>query len=640
MAATGGPGQIKGLSDLELDGVIRGSDAARAAEALGDALNSASGPGTLVRAQAQDGNAASVSWEMLNQRHPEWDLAYWQECRALYAGGKRLLADSSLMARLFPRNPYEDRQIYLQRTQRAHYFPYPGTIIDALLAGLSSDPLRISFGQVNPDTGDLEKAPDSEWWGSFVEDVSDEAGDYADDLEPDDDDDDNASGLPMHHFLVEVMRECQITRFTWVRCDLPAAPVDPSAITSKLDEERAGLRSPYLCLVPAENVIDWEYDSDGDELLWLLTLEKTTPRTSIKSKRGKIEHHCYTLWTQTDFTRYEIDVDVSQPPDPQRVIAPTEGPTPHPFGCVPFDRVMLAEGLWAMGKLHSLAREHFNKRCAMSWAEYKALFPILYEFLNTDGQGSDIPEVDDPDRATDQVRGQGYSQLRQGKDRAEYVGPDVAPFKEARETCNDTMREMHRVMYSMALSANMDKQALSRSGDSKQQDQVSTQIVMMALGVLMRRIARVLLALIARGRGEPVPPTIIAGLEHFDTTGVTQAITDAVQVFSGIPINKSKTAYSLFLTDILRKILGDSVTDDQVTAIRDEITETLAAEELMRQSMPDMGNTPATEDAGGGDDEEDEGKDDGEPDDKHDDDGAPRVGRISSRPMRVGNAKR
>lgn len=626
MASVGGPDRIIGRTDLELEGMIAGRDAARAAEALGDARNSVSGAGTLSRAQQQDAGAASITWKFLQQRNPEWDLAHWQECRALYAGGKRLLGDPVLMMRLFPQNPHEAKDVYKTRRDRAHYFPYPGTIIDSLLAGLSSDPLRVSFGTMDADKGELVPAENAEWWASFVEDVTDEAAEYAEHLQPDEDEDDNASGLPMHHFLVEVMREAEITRFTWVRCDLPPAPADPSLITSKLDEEKAGLLSPYLCLVPAECVIDWEYDEVTKELLWVLTLEKSTPRMSIRDLRGKTERHVYTLWTQSDFTKYVVDVDPNNKIHDDHVINPSEGPSPHPFKCVPFERISLSEGMWAMGKLHNLAREHFNKRCAMSWAEYKALFPILYEFLSTEGSGGDIPEVDSPSRATEQTRAQGYSQMRQGKDRAEYVGPAVEPFKEARESCNDTMREMHRVMYSMALSANMDKAALSRSGDSKQQDSLSTQIVMMALGLIMRRMARCLLALVARGRNQPVPPTIVAGLEHFDTTGVTQAIADAVAVFTGLPISKSKTAFSLYLTNTIRKILGDTVTDAQVTEIREEIMETLSAEELMQAALavPEPGNTaPTDDDDGKGGDDEREDDEDRVPE--------PRVGVISSK---------
>ncbi len=618
---------MAGMTDLELEGVTRGTGAADAVGRLQDARAGTRGGGTLGQAIAQTVKGPSIPWEMLQQRHSEWCASYWAECRALYAGGKRLLEDPSLLARLFPKNPFEPPTIYMQRVLRAHYFPYPGTIVDSLLAGLGSDPLRISFGKIDEKTGTLDPVENAEWWADFVEDVSDEA-DTDDRPEPDEDDDDNAAGLPMHHFLIEVLRECEQTRFTWVRVDLPKAP-DMGAITSQLDVERSKATSPYLCLVPAENVIDWEYDDRG-ELLWALTLEKTTPRSSIMVKRGALEHHVYMLWTQTDWVRYEVDVNPKQlPPLEQPVPATDFGQ--HAFGCVPFDRVMLPEGLWAMGKLHSLAREHFNKRCAMSWAEYKALFSILYEFLDDGAPGTDLPVVDSPDRATDQVRAQGFTQLRRKGDDARFVGPDVAPFKESRESCSDTMREMHRVMFSMALSANMDKAALSRSGDSKEQDSLSTQVVLSALGQLMRRVARVLLALVGRGRGERVPPAIVAGLEHFDVSGVASAIADGVSVFSSIPINKSKTAYSLYLGNLLRKILGDTLTDEQVATIRREIDDSMSAEELLIQQLPG-GMTPATEDDGDDEDDADDG-DDGD-DGSDDPPKPPKGGPIRSKPMK------
>lgn len=608
------------LDAIDMEGVARSNAAVGIVGQMQDARAGTRGGGTygLARARAQAAQkiapAPPVPWEMLQCRHGEWLGSYWAECRALYAGGRRLLANPELMKVLFPQNLHEDKSVYDQRVKRAHYYPYAGSIIDSLLAGLGSDPLRVTFGETDPKTGELDPAPDSEWWTKFISDVSDEAEDI------DESSDDIAGGMPMHHFMVEVLRECMQTRFAWVRCDMPKAP-DEDQVTSQLDAEQAN--APYLCLVPAEQVIDWEFKSDGKTLAYVITLEKTTPRASILVKRGKVEHHVYTLWTESDWARYEIDIDPAQPPANAFEVPPTDSGA-HGFECVPFDRVELPEGLWAMGKLHSLAREHFNKRCAMSWAEYKALFSVLYEFLDDNmSGGGDLPTVDDPNRATTQLRSQGYSQLRRANDKAEFIGPDVSSFVQARESCNDAMREMHRVMFSMALSANMDKAALSRSGDSKEQDSVSTAVVLSALGQLARRIVRTLLSLVARGRGEEVPPAIVQGLEHFDTSGVSQAIADAVAVFTGVPIAKSKTAYTLFLTNLLRKILGDSVTDDQVAAIRQELEEAHDADTEMQQMMQEAALTPPTDPAAGGDDD---GENDDEPKPT-----APRVGAISSK---------
>lgn len=621
MAATGGP--FQGLTDLMISRLPRGSEL----DALVGAKQAQIARGaTATRVAVDDASSVAVPWAKLQCRHPVWDLRFWEECRGLYAGGKRLLCNDDLLKRLFLQNAYENGKVYEARKARAHYFPYPGTIIDSLIAGLSSDPLRIAFGKVNQDTGDLEPVDNTEWWQDFVEDVSNEAYSGAVDADEQGDSDDEEGGEPMHHFLVEIVRECMQTQLTWVRCDLPPPPDDATSVDSKLAEERAGVNDPYLCRVPAENVIDWEYDSRGKVLQWVLTLEKSQPRASILQTRGKMIHYHFELWTQTDMACFDVDIDPASPPPDDAVIAASGG-GPHEFGRVPFECVMLPEGLWAMAKMHSLAREHLNKRCAMSWAEYKALFSILYEYLDDETGGSDLPEVGAPDRATSQTRAQGFTQLRRKGDKAEFVGPDVGPFKEARESCNDIMREMHRVMFSMALSANMDKAALSRSGDSKEKDEATTKVLLAALGLIVRRTARRLLALASCGRHEAVPQAQISGLEHFDISGVSNAISDAVALYSGgVPIH-SKTFNTLYLVSLYRKILGDSATDAQIATIREEIEEGISNEEIQAQAMQEQLLKAGTTE----DDPDDENEDDS---DETDDKPPPEPDKPPPRPIR------
>ena len=92
------------------------------------------------------------------------------------------MGDKKVFERLFPSTKFEPTNLYAERKARAFYFPYAGTIIDSLIAGLSSDPLRVAFGKVDPETGVLE--PDeNEWWQDFVEDVTAEAYSGAADAE-------------------------------------------------------------------------------------------------------------------------------------------------------------------------------------------------------------------------------------------------------------------------------------------------------------------------------------------------------------------------------------------------------------------------------------------------------------------------
>lgn len=620
MAIPSGP--VQTMVDVELQDVPRGAALADATRArMLSRYPMASEP----ERPAFDKTAGeyTLTWGDFQCRHPEWRGDYWAECRALYAGGDRLLGDAKVLERLFPRHLHEDGAVYAQRKMRAHYFPYAGTIIDHLLAGLGTDPLTISFVQID-DKGVAKPAqPGADWWEQWVADVTDEAerpADYG--LEDADDADDDEGGCPIHHFLVEALREALQTRTVWVLADLPQP--DPDAVVdSRLAAEQAGMLDPYLCIVPAEQVIDWQCDKRG-RLEWVMMMTCEQIRAAPNQRRNVLLH-TYTVWDSTTWRRYEIQVDPARLPNENTPYQPVDGGE-HGFGRVPFERLVLPEGFYAMGKLHSLAREHFNKRCAMSWAEYKSLFKILYEFLGPEDAGA-LPVASaqmDENRATNQIRGQGYTQIRGKDDRAEYVGPDPETFTAARESCNDAMREMHRVMFSMAMSANMDSAALKRSQGSKQSDQATTEVLLDAFGMLLRKFCRRLLVLAALGRNEAAPKANISGLESFDVIGVDTKITEAVQLFAGVPM-LSALIKELYLTKLYGDLVGD-LTQEQSETVREQIREALTAEELAAAALAGMGTT----DPNGDEPDGDEGK--GGPGDDDGDEPAPAAAKPKGKP--------
>lgn len=624
MAMTGGPPRTQ--IDYELEGVISGPDLSRATEAQRRARAPMAGQPTYPGSPISQVDPATdlanpdliLTWGDFQQRHPEWRGNYWAECRALYAGGDRLLGDKVVLERLFPKHLHEDPTVYNTRKERAHYFPYPGTIIDHLLAGLGTDPLTISFDVVD-DKGKSSTPSGADWWKRWVADVSDEAerpSDYG--LESDDDEDDDEGGCSLHHFLVDVMREALQTQTAWVLGDLPSFDADDTrAITSVLDAERSGLMDPYLCIVPAEQVIDWLADERG-RIQWALIMTCKQVRNHPRQRRGAVLH-TYMLWTDETWTRYEIMVDPRQPPNENTPFPPVDAGR-HGFGRVPLERLQLPEGIYAMGKLHSLAREHFNKRCAMSWAEYKSLFAVLYEFLAPEDKGGGLPIAEsqtDPGRALNQVRGQGYTQVRGFEDKAMYVGPPTDPFVAARDSCSDTMREMHRVMFSMAMSANMDSGALRRSQGSKQSDSATTEVLLDAFGTILLRFARRLVVLAALGRNEAAPAATIGGYEKFDVSGVDSKIAEAVQLFAGVPM-LSPLVKELYLAQLYSDLVG-GMTQEQQETVREQIRGGLAAEEMAALALAGMGAGGTADhaadepDGAAGDDGGDGGEVDDEP---------------------------
>jgi hypothetical protein len=586
--ATTGPFGLQTMTDLELQGLPRGPELSAAVDRLRSARAPMAMPPTQRSHLDLTSSEFTLTWGDFQQRHPEWQGDYWAECRALYAGGSKLLGDKKVLQRLFPSHRHEDQMVYAERCARAHYFPYPGTIIDHLLAGLGTDPLQISFTEIDEKGVAKAKPPGVEWWEQWVADVTDEAerpADYG--LESDDESEsDDEGGCSIHHFIVEALREALQTRTAWVLADLPPADPDVS-IDSRLAAERSGLLDPYLCLIPAEQIVDWQTVRRGKhhDLVWVMMMECEQLRETPRDRR-KLWQHTYTVWDEFTWRRYEFTIDPANPPAENTPYQPVDGGE-HGFGRVPFERLCLPEGLHAMGKLHSLAREHFNKRCAMSWAEYKSLFAVLYEFTGP-GDDPDLPvPASDPHRATNQIRGQGYSQIRSNKDRAEYVGPPAEAFVAARESCNDAMREMHRVMFSMAMSANMDSAAIKRSGDSKATDNATTEVLLDLFGTLSLRFCRRLLVLASLGRQEAVPKAQISGLDKFDVIGVDTKIAEAVQLFAGVPM-LSATVKELYLARLYGDLLGD-ITQEQSEKIREEIRDGISMEELAAQAMAGMG---------------------------------------------------
>lgn len=573
-----------------------------AGQAARDARIAAQTPmGTIPAAEGEARRGLAL--KTLQERNPDHLGTYWDDCEALYRGGHHLLRNDALMARIFPAHNAELPTIYADRKARAVYINYSGKIVDMLVAALEADPLRLVADSDDEDS--VGELPD--WWADWVDEVT-------------------APGAALEHkftlhgFVCEVLRRAQVKRDSWILVDLPR--VDPevaAAVDSILDQERLGLTEPYVCLVDASEVTDWDMDDDGT-LQWVCRHTTSNRRQRPGAGRGAVLH-TWTIWDASGWEVYQLAVDPRQPPTPDTIV-PMIDAGDHPFGVVPWIRFSLPDGLWTMGKLESPAREHFNKRSALSWAEFKSLFAVLYEFLAT---GTNGPVTvgrpagsDDPHRATNQIRGQGWTQRRGEKDRAEYVGPDPGPFGEARESCAEMMQEMHRVTSTMAASANMDSGALQRSADSKRDDRTDEQKVLEAFGMRGRELATAIVDLVAAGRGETAPEGVTAqGLEAFDTEAISAKIADAVALFAGVPM-LSPTMKRMYLGKLYQAIMSDDATPENLEDMRQELRQAIEAEGVMLGLGPGGvgglggGALPPT----GKEGEDGEGDDENEDDDK------------------------
>jgi hypothetical protein len=486
-------------------------------------------------------SSGTVPYSAFKERHPDYHLDYWDRCRAFYKGGPSLLEDSALMQRVFPQRRNEHNGIYETRKAMAFYTNYAGEIINHMLALLTSRPLRVA-----------SETETDEFYKEFYENVAPHGK--------------QRKSVPM--LIRDLMLTAMQCRRAWALVELPKPE---GQYASQAEQEAAGELEAWAVEIAPESVIDWNFDESG-ELEWALVMFKKQPRTGLLSSRKEITE-CYYLYTRGAWAEWRISYQEGKPPkdtDPVNMVS--SGPLSIPR--VPLVCLELPEGLWVMSKLESICREHFNKRNALAWAEYKTLLPILYEFVDP-GQ---MPMLSGPggseDRAINQTRSVGHVQERQasagGGDRVEWISPPDAPFAHALKSCDSLRDEMHRVVHEMALSADNSGKMLVRSGESKKQDSASLAVVLEALGEICREFIVRLYYMIGEIRQDSESVWTSSGMDDFDTMSSTDVLNEEAILDTAVQI-PSPTFKTIRKMILVKKLLGDSISEEDLAKIESEI---------------------------------------------------------------------
>lgn len=507
-----------------------------------------------------------IKYKTLKERHVEYMADFWARCRALYAGGPKLLENNKLLEKIMPKHGEEDAKIYQERQKRAFYIPYAGSIIDKLVAELMSKPITFELEETTNrvEDGGLSGSEDPE-------DTQEEMPKYYADLIKN-------CGKPggPKQSLNQLAREQMFTalqcRTAWTLVDMPKAPVNGYA--NRAEQDKAGGLNAYLCAIEPECVVDWEESEDGD-LEWVLVQDLICKRSAIQENRNTVTLR-WRYFTQSDWAVYELTYDKTKKPagpsDADDAKLVDSGA--HSFLKCPVRRMQLPEGLWAMGKLEAMARAHMNQRNALSWGQLKALFPVpvLYAMAPVNGD----PISEDMGRAQ-QKHGQGFMRVLAEKDRLEYFSPDTAPYEVAMQDLAILRDEMHRVLHSMAQSVDNSAAAMQRSGESKAIDQAAAAVILRALGIFLREHLEELLGLVSTGRKDNNAFSA-KGADNFDDVTLSQLVLDAVGIETvSIPSAHFQKTFKLKLAKLA---LGADATEDDLAKIKEELASTQTQDAL------------------------------------------------------------
>lgn len=554
---------------------------------IGAPLSDPTSPGIEIKVD-QAGKLPLLAFKL---RHREYRARYWARLRALYQGGESLLGDLDLLREVIPQNNAESDELYMGRLRAAFYANYCSEIVGFVMAGLSEDPLRVVVGDK------ADKQPDG-FLAEFVKDTAGKADDPID----------------LNTLAREVILEALQVRTAWCLLTGPEDPPDNvlAAMTvAELDayreEEGKRARLEVRCL-PAEQVINWAVDKDGD-LEWALTQEMVEVRGNFWAK--PVRRYTWRMYTKVDSTTWIADVDPLNPPADTALIGPGEV-VAHKWGRVPLIRFTLPHDLWAMDKLESLAREHTDKRNDLGRSAKRSAWPMLYEFLGAEQPGINRQisvHQQDAGRATNTPRSPGHVQRRGREDRAEYVAPPADAYAQILAICHDVRDDMHRVMVQMALAADFKSaSAIGRSGESKAQDKAATAVVLGAIGKRFRPWLLKLIRVVIKSTGtEPdtVKP-VVQGMAKFDAT-VVQEVVEQATLLEGVNL-PSPTVRQLLAMRVVRALL-DNLDPTTVAKIEKELTDGFNPETML-QNQVEAATQLAIANAAGDDpgDDEDEGE--------------------------------
>lgn len=509
----------------------------------------------------------SIKYKVLKTHNDAWMGEFWQKCKALYAGGPALLNNADLLKKIMPTHNNEATDVYQERLARAFYIPYPGSIIDKLVAELMSKPL----------TFELENTTDSATDGGTAG-ASDEAGEtlpqyYADLVkncaQP------TGKKQSLNQFAREQMFTALQCQTAWALVDMPKAPEQKYA--NRALQDKAGALNAYVCAIDPECVIDWEEKDDG-ELAWAIVFDTVAKRDGVQNDRNKVTLR-WRYFRENDWAIYEYTYDKTKstgPKDNEDIPLTSKGK--HSFGKVPLRRMTLPDGLWAMGKLEAIARSHMNQRNALSWGQLKALFPVPILYAQAPNPAD--PTSEDAGRVAQQ-HGQGFLRVFAEKDRLEYFSPDAAPYTVAQADLNNLRDEMHRVLYAMAQSVDNSGAALQRSGDSKAIDAAVGAVILRALGTFLREHLEDLLGTIAQGRKDN-HAFAAKGMDNFDDVTLTQLVLDAIGI-STVQI-QSATFQKLFKYKVAKLALGADVDETDLEEIKKELDTNVTNDEFAAEA--------------------------------------------------------
>lgn len=482
-----------------------------------------------------------MTLEILESRHTEYEniLPTWEKIYDLSVGGHQIEKKNE---KYLPKRAGEEEEIYRTRISKFTYRNLLGTGVQQQASKLTSGSYFISGLEAH-----------QEFWSEFRENV-------------------NLKGQSEKELLGRIFRQALLFGKTFIHIDKPLSSIRPK---NKAQERMLGLR-PYITLYSALDVTDWEenqgklsfvkvrqsskfrlnpFSPNLDKVTWTYITPEAVIKYSALVKldaKGRIVSLLNESGEEIEIVSSETEI-------------PLENAIAHGLDKLPVLKFELPIDLWACNQAYLLALEHLNLRNILydgaSLATYIQRVYKPYrvpdgDFENTYTEESSEEEV---------LSGNPYILRAESFKFEEMSGSALNTLKQIIEQIEVEVRE------SISLGvASTSKEALQRSGISKQLDLYREELVLRAYGQLLVDFYQDVLQLAAKSAGLNSPEQIsVNGLNSFElqnTETLVLTAKDLLELKSLLP----PTVIRLFSKHLSSSLIPNASAEEQAL-IQEEI---------------------------------------------------------------------
>jgi len=437
------------------------------------------------RIEPEPDERRALTYGQLSGKHPDYYSNLWERLSLLYEGGYAMQAKAGTFV---PQMPGESPERYRRRLQHTAYINYFTQVVGYLAGAVFQAGINVTAAGDASDPSTVGDVPEEAFYQEFAANA-------------------DLARKSFNQMMVASLIDALVYRRAVIAVDMPIAPL----VETRYDEIRAGGGRAYIRRLPLGCLLDWKKDDQGN-FVWCILHDVISDRdTPFDDRDTRIER--FTLWQVNDgraaFTTYQSKpLGKDEPINPEDVI-PVSASDVTSFTEIPVLELELPSALWVGNKAGPLAEEHFRKRSDLAGSIARTLQEIPYV-----KKGPEVPAVhagisevqSNPNRGTDpvgQARDKGWVELG-AEDSIGFASPSGIAHEIGHKQCLELRDEIFRTAHAMALSLANTSASVGRSGESKREDRQASEIVLGALGDLVRDFACHVYKVVSQARGETV----------------------------------------------------------------------------------------------------------------------------------------